>query len=692
MRADTHVKHLWEELHRANCCRARSRSLILRTLATGPNHGFAVARRIQQISRSVLRVEQGSLYPALHRMELDGLIESYWGTTENNRKASTIGLRVAEPDNWPAKQNVGTPSLARSPPSCRKGDVPGWLTRWFLRVRATLSVRHDQELRDELQLHLNLLAEEYIAQGIPPDLARRRARREFGNPTRFQEASHALFSFRLLEEIVQDLRYAVRESRRSPGFTCIAVSSLAVGIGALTATFAVVDAFMLRGLPVRSPERLVAFSTSDSSTWGSWPYASFLRWRNSPDALFEVAAASDVRAQAVPLRGSDKPGEVLVTLVSANYFQVMGVDMTLGRTLADTDTAASGVAAVAVISDAFWKRWFGGTPDVLAKTIDLHGVSYAVVGVARKRFTGHSVGHPSDVWVPITMQSALMPDARSLLEDRWGTGGRWLKVIGRLGAGVSVEQATTSAHLIQQRFVAEKAAALGEGITQVARERKQAVSLLAATTGYAPERARYVRPLMILSGITTLVLLVACANFTNLMLARSESRRREFVIRLALGGGTWRLIRQSATECILLARRGRISRTTVRKLGDHGVPETVRSHDHARRVCPRARWQSPDVRERMRGGRDRVRPLALHSPGAICDVGIRVSVDERQRSGAQASDRRARDAHHSIGDVHGSPDWRRTAPAYCQQSQISGARVRSQRAPGLNLTGAGRLR
>ena len=153
--------------------------------------------------------------------------------------------------------------------------MPGWLTRWFLRVRATLSARHDQDLRDELQLHLNLLAEEYIAQGIAPDLARWRARREFGNPTRFQEASHALFSFRQLEEIVQDLRYAVRETRRSPGFTCIAVSSLAVGIGALTATFAVVDAFMLRGLPVREPDRLVAFSTSDSSNWGRWSVLGF---------------------------------------------------------------------------------------------------------------------------------------------------------------------------------------------------------------------------------------------------------------------------------------------------------------------------------------------------------------------------------------------------------------------------------
>ena len=129
----------------------------------------------------------------------------------------------------------------------------------------------------------------------------------------------------------------------------------------------------------------------------------------------------------------------------------------------------------------------------------------------------------------------------------------WLRIIGRLGAGRERRAGHVSANLIRQRFVAEKAAELGESIPQVARDRKQAVSLLAATTGYGPERARYARPLMILSGITALVLLVACANFTNLMLARSEGRRREFVIRLALGGGTWRLIRQSATECILLA-------------------------------------------------------------------------------------------------------------------------------------------
>ena len=162
--------------------------------------------------------------------------------------------------------------------------MPGWLTRWFLRTRASLSARHDRELRDELQLHLTLLEEEYAAQGISPEMARRRAHREFGNATLFQEASHDLFSFRLLEDLVQDLRYAGRELRRSVGFTCVAVASLAVGIGAVTTAFTVVDAFMLRGLPVRDPERLVALSTAAQLKLGQLALrgfcavARFVRW------------------------------------------------------------------------------------------------------------------------------------------------------------------------------------------------------------------------------------------------------------------------------------------------------------------------------------------------------------------------------------------------------------------------------
>jgi hypothetical protein len=160
-----------------------------------------------------------------------------------------------------------------------------WLRRFRLRARATLSSRHDREVREEIALHLQLMEEEYLAQGVAPDQARRRARREFGNPALIQEASHDLFSFRAVEELARDLRYTAREARRSLSFTGIAVGSLAIGIGAATATFAVIDAVMLRSLPVRAPERLVAFSTAGDSAWTRWSYAVFARWRNAPADL-----------------------------------------------------------------------------------------------------------------------------------------------------------------------------------------------------------------------------------------------------------------------------------------------------------------------------------------------------------------------------------------------------------------------
>jgi predicted permease len=326
-----------------------------------------------------------------------------------------------------------------------------------------------------------------------------------------------------------------------------------MGIGAVTTAFAIVDAFLLRGLPVRAPDRLVAFSTTDSAVWQSWSYPTFARWNTTPPEFVDVAAASEVRAARSLSAGGAAARDVRVTLVSSNYFRVMGVDLARGRPFVEAEGTARGQAAVAVISDAFWARAFGRSPDILARTVDLNGVRYDVVGVAPRRFVGHGVGHSTDVWIPLAMRPALVADGPDLLDDRVTADARWLKVIGRLGAGVSLERAAASANLARQWLVADRTAALGAAHPDVARERTQVVSLLPATTGYAPERQQYARPLLVLSGITVLVLLVACVNFTNLMLARSEGRWREFVIRLALGGGRGRLVRQAATECVVLA-------------------------------------------------------------------------------------------------------------------------------------------
>ena len=364
--------------------------------------------------------------------------------------------------------------------------------------------------------------------------------------------NRALFLFRVVDDCVQDVRATVREARRSLGFTCIALLSLAVAIGGVTAAFSVLDAFMLRRLPVGHPESLFAFSTANSSEWNAWSIAPFLRWQESPDAPFDVAAASDVSSLKTPSRGNDGRN-VRVTLVSGNYFRVMGVAIPIGRNLPDTTTITPNGEPIAIISDAFWTQWFGRTPDVIGKTLELNDVSYEVIGIARPGFSGHVVGHPVDVWVPLAMAPALVRDLPGLLDDRWATGASWLRVFGRLRTGVEVEQARQSADLVYRRFAADQSAAIGATSAAAKRTARQSISLLQAAGGFAPERARFVWPLLVLSGFTGLVLLVACANFTNLMLARSETRQREFMIRHALGASRWRLIRQSITECTALA-------------------------------------------------------------------------------------------------------------------------------------------
>ena len=432
--------------------------------------------------------------------------------------------------------------------------MPTWISRLLLRVRATLSPTPDRDLRDEHDFHLQLLEEEYRAQGMSAADARDRARREFGNATRLQEASHDLLVFRALEDLAADTRYAFRQMRRSPGFTAIAVLSLAVGIGAVTSAFTLLDAFMLRRLPVVEPHRLVAFSLSNSAAWSRWPYAYYAHWREAADAPADVTAVYGVSPLIVPdaTTGADAL-PVRVGIVSGNYFDVLGVPIPRGRPFTAADDRVPGGHPIAVISDGFWDRRYGRADDVLGRTIALNHTPYTIIGIAAPGFIGDAIAQPADVWVPLAMQPALSNDAPALLSDRWGQDGRWLRVIGRLHQGVTPEEAAARANALFQQFVTAKAAELGDNSPAIRRERAQTISLLSAATGYAPQRERYARPVVILGVIVALVMLVACANFANLLLARSRAQHREFVVRIALGAGRWRIIRQSMTECAVLA-------------------------------------------------------------------------------------------------------------------------------------------
>ena len=356
----------------------------------------------------------------------------------------------------------------------------------------------------------------------------------------------------LIDDFVRDLRYAGRQMRRSIGFTAIAVTSLAVGIGAASATFAVTEAVMLRPLPVRGPERLVAFTTAADSGWPTWSYAMFSRWQRASGGLYEVAAASDVRPFRSSLGSGASAEEVPVSLVSPNYFDAIGARIVLGRPFSASDAAAPGTAAVAIVSDGFWRRRFGRAPDVLAKTIELGDVEFAVIGVAESGFRGHSIGYPADLWVPLTMQPVLLP-GMSGLEESAGAEARWLKVVGRLPVNASLDRAEAVARVVRQVFLTEKAARLGANKPEVARDRNESFRLVAGAAGDGGVRTEFARPLTFLTIITALVLIVACTNFTNLMFARAETRRREFLVRLALGAGQWRLLRESAVECLAVA-------------------------------------------------------------------------------------------------------------------------------------------
>ena len=288
-------------------------------------------------------------------------------------------------------------------------------------------------------------------------------------------------------------------------------------------------------------------------------YAAFARWQRASGGLYEAAAASDVRPFRSAHGSGEPPEEVPVSLVSANYFDAIGSRVVFGRPFATSDAASPGTGAVAIVSNGFWRRRFGGAPDVLAKTLELGGVQFAVVGVAESGFTGHSVGHPVEVWVPLTMQPALMPGMPGL-EESAGAEARWLNVIGRLADNAGVERAEAAARVARQVFLTEKAAWLGANTPEVARDRTESFRLVAGAAGDGAVRAQFARPLTFLAVITALVLVVACTNFTNLMFARAAARRREFLIRLALGGGPWRLIRQSATECLALLGPGKRQR------------------------------------------------------------------------------------------------------------------------------------
>jgi predicted permease len=423
--------------------------------------------------------------------------------------------------------------------------MTSFLRGLWLRVRFyLLRARYDREMEEEMQLHIELHAAELQHEGMSDQDARQAALRQFGNRTAIQEYRRTAVGFPSLDTLGQDMRYVLRAIRHAPGFSAMVVLTLGIGIGANAAMFGIIDRLMLRGPAfVVSPNevvRLYATQTEGSDQWTQSPvgFVSYTRLRANARDFQDLAVYA--RTDATAGRGADAH-RVSLGRVSWNFFPLLGVKPLVGRFFGSDEDRPPRGADVIVLDEGYWRRSFGADRNIVGRTMVIGGVPYTIIGVAPQGFTGAELER-RDGWVPISL-------------TYWGPGGdwattwdaNWLQIIGRLEPGVSFAQAGTSATTAHRR------AYDGPPIHSMRTATFTAAPLRYNRAGKESIETRVSRWLV---AVAVIMLLIACANVTNLFLARATRRRREVAVRLALGVGRGRLIRLLVAESVALGLIG----------------------------------------------------------------------------------------------------------------------------------------